>query len=221
MPVEVKFCGLTRAADADVAASLGARYVGVIFADSPRRVDPPTAAAVVSPARGRARAVGVFGPSTTDAIRSVTGRIALDVVQLHGDPTPDTVERVRPVFAGEVWAVVRVATNVLPPEAFGLFEVADAVVLDTRVAGRLGGTGTPFAWDAVARSLDGHRAHARVVLAGGLTPANVGDAMRAIAPDVVDVSSGVETAPGIKDHARMRAFADAVRGQGSTKGATR
>ena len=216
MSVEVKFCGLTRAADVDFAASLGATYVGVIFADSPRRVDPPMAARVVAPARGRARTVGVFGPSTVDAMSSVAGEVALDVIQLHGDPTPDAVERVRPVFAGEVWAVVRVATNVLPADAVPLFHVADAVVLDTKVAGQLGGTGTPFDWDAVAQALDGHRANARVVLAGGLTPANVVDAMRAIAPDVIDVSSGVETAPGIKDHARMRAFADAVRGRGST-----
>ena len=217
MSVEVKFCGLTRAADADFAASLGATYVGVIFADSPRRVDPSAAADVVAPARGRARTVGVFGPSAVDAIGSVAGDVALDVIQLHGDPTPDVIGRVRRVFAGEVWAVVRVSGNVFPPEALSLFQVADAVVLDTKVAGRLGGSGTPFDWDAVARSLDGQRATARVVLAGGLTPANVADAMRSIGPDVVDVSSGVETAPGIKDHARMRAFADAVRERGSTE----
>ena len=221
MAVDVKFCGLTRAVDADFAVSLGARYVGVIFAESPRRVDARTAADVVAPARGRARAVGVFGPSTAEAIRSVTERIELDVIQLHGDPTPDLVERAQQFFGGQIWAVVRVATNAPPPDAYDLFQAADAVVLDTKVAGRLGGTGTPFDWGAVARSLDGHRAHARIVLAGGLNPSNVADAMRAIAPDVVDVSSGVETAPGIKDHARMRAFADAVREQGSTQGATR
>ncbi|MDF2775719.1 MAG: N-(5-phosphoribosyl)anthranilate isomerase, partial [Geminicoccaceae bacterium] len=175
------------------------------------------AADVVAPARGRARTVGVFGPSAVDAIGSVAGDVALDVIQLHGDPTPDVIGRVRRVFAGEVWAVVRVSGNVFPPEALSLFQVADAVVLDTKVAGRLGGSGTPFDWDAVARSLDGQRATARVVLAGGLTPANVADAMRSIGPDVVDVSSGVETAPGIKDHARMRAFADAVRERGSTE----
>ena len=216
MAVEMKFCGLTRPGDADVAASLGAAYVGVVFADSPRRVDPAVAASVVAPARGRARAVGVFGPATVDRIATTAGDVGLDVVQLHGDPTPGQVERVRPFFGGEVWAVVRIAGDAIPAETIALLSVADAVVLDTRVTGRLGGSGTVFDWDAVARSLDRHRVRSRVVVAGGLTPGNVARAVRVLAPDIVDVSSGVESAPGIKDHARMRAFADAVRGRGPT-----
>lgn len=215
MAVELKFCGLTRASDADYAASLGAAYVGVIFAESPRRVDPATAAHVVAPARGRARAVGVFGEATVASVASIAGDVGLDVIQLHADPSPGFVERVRPFFAGEVWAALRIGDEGVPADAAALLSVADAVVLDTRVAGHLGGTGTAFDWDRVARSLDRQRVPARIVLAGGLTPANVARAVRVIAPDIVDVSSGVETAPGIKDHARMRAFSDAVRGQAS------
>jgi phosphoribosylanthranilate isomerase len=92
--------------------------------------------------------------------------------------------------------------------------VADAVVLDAKVSGKLGGTGTAFDWEGVAKTLDRQRVRARIVLAGGLNPENVAHAVHVVAPDIVDVSSGVESAPGIKDHARMRAFGDAVRNRG-------
>ena len=213
MAVEVKFCGLTQPVDADYAASLGAAYVGVVFAESPRRVSPEVASDVFAPARGRAKTVGVFGPASAETVATIAHDVSLDAIQLHGDPSPSAVDRVRTLFGGEVWAVVRVAGDSIPNDGLALFDVADAVVLDTRVAGQLGGTGTPFDWDRVARTLDRSRASARVVLAGGLTPANVADAVRVLAPNIVDVSSGVEIAPGIKDHARMRAFSEAIRGE--------
>ena len=216
MPVEVKFCGLTRDGDTEIAASLGAAYVGVIFADSPRRVEPDTAPSILAPARGRSKTVGVFGRTSLEAIATVAADASLDVVQLHGDPSPGIVERVRPFFGGEVWAVIRVDGSELPPESAALLSVADAVVLDTKVVGQLGGSGRTFDWSAVARLLDRKRIRARIVLAGGLNPENVAQAVRTIAPDIVDVSSGVESAPGIKDHARMRAFRDAVRRPGES-----
>jgi len=212
--VEIKFCGLTRAEDAEYAVSLGATYVGVIFADSPRRVAPAAASAVIAGVRGSARTVGVFGPATVEMIATLASDVGLDVVQLHGDPSPDVVERVRPSFDGEVWAAVRIAGGELPTEAAALLAIADAVVLDAKIPGQLGGTGQAFDWDAIARTLDRRQGRARVVLAGGLNPENVAHAVRVVAPDVVDVSSGVESAPGIKDHARMRAFSDAVRRRG-------
>ena len=211
MAVEIKFCGLTRAADAEYAASLGAAYVGVVFAESPRRVNPGAATTVLAGVRGRASAVGVFGAATVETIVTVASEVGLDVVQLHGDATPRVIEGVRPKFGGAVWAVVRIADGALPASTAELLTVADAVVLDAKVPGQLGGTGQSFDWGAIAQTLDRRRARARLVLAGGLSPENVADAVRIIAPDVVDVSSGVESAPGIKDHARMRAFRDAVR----------
>jgi phosphoribosylanthranilate isomerase len=214
--VEIKFCGMTRAADAQYAASLGAAYVGVIFAKSPRRVEPAAAAAVLAGVRERASTVGVFGHATVETIGTVASDLGLDVVQLHGDPTPDVVERMRPRFDGAVWAAIRIDGSTLPDHAAGLLAVADAVVLDARVGGQLGGTGHSFDWGAIARALEHRRDHARVVLAGGLSPENVARAVRTIVPDVVDVSSGVESAPGIKDHARMRDFRDAVRRRGDT-----
>ena len=208
---------MTRDADAEYAASLGAEYVGVIFAESPRNVDAPHAARVLSKVRGKAKAVGVFGPATIEAVATVASDISLDVVQLHGDPSPGLVERLRPFFGGEVWAVVRVAGATLPEKATALLNVADAVVLDAKVAGHLGGTGTSFDWEGIAKTLDRQRVRARIVLAGGLNPENVARAVSIVAPDIVDVSSGVESAPGIKDHARMRAFSDAVRRRGDSE----
>ena len=217
MAVELKFCGLTRAEDAAFAVALGAAYVGVIFADSPRRVEPAAATAVLIPARGKAKTVGVFGPASIETVATVAASVPLDVVQLHGDPTPGIVERIRPFFSGEVWAVIRIADAELPAEASALLSVADAVVLDAKVPGKLGGTGATFDWDAVAKTLDRQRVRSRIVLAGGLTHENVAQAVRIVAPDIVDVSSGVESAPGIKDHSRMRAFSDAVRHRGETQ----
>jgi len=214
--VEIKFCGLTRAADAEYAASLGAAYAGVIFAESPRRLDPAAAAAVLAGVRGRASTVGVFGHATVETIATVASELNLDVVQLHGDPSPDIVERMRPRFGGAVWAAMRIEGNSLPDQATELLAVADAVVLDAKIAGQLGGTGHAFDWDAIAGTLERRGERTRVVLAGGLSPENVARAVRIIAPDVVDVSSGVESAPGIKNHARMRAFRDAVRRRGDT-----
>lgn len=214
MGVEVKFCGLTRAEDAAYAASLGAAYVGVIFAESPRRVRPEAATTILEPARGCARAVGVFGPSDATIVADVAREAALDVVQLHGDPTREFLSEVRRGFGGEVWAVVRVTGAELPRETQALLRAADAVVLDTKVSGTLGGSGVSFDWNAVARALAPLRGSARIVLAGGLNDRNVARAARVIAPDVVDVSSGVESAPGIKDHERMRAFSVAARGGG-------
>jgi phosphoribosylanthranilate isomerase len=122
------------------------------------------------------------------------------------------VERVRAAFGGAVWAVIRVA-DALPAHAADLFGVADAVVLDARVPGRLGGTGTTFDWAAVRGPLERARARgsARLVVAGGLTPDNVGDAVRAVRPFGVDVAGGVERAPGRKDPELVRRFVAAAR----------
>ena len=214
MAVELKFCGMTRATDVAHAVSLGSAYVGVIFAESPRRVDPAAARVVLAQARGLAKSVGVFGPASVETVATIASEAALDVVQLHGDPSPALIEQMRSAFGGEVWAVIRIAGSDMPAETETLMDVADAVVLDAKVAGRLGGTGTAFDWEGVVRTLDRDRGRARIVLAGGLNPENVARAVRIVAPDIVDVSSGVESAPGIKDHAQMRAFGDAVRRPG-------
>ena len=212
--VEVKFCGLTRAADALAAAELGAGYTGVIFAGGPRCLTLDQALHVL-PAGVDPKKVGVFGGKPPEEIARAAEILALDVVQLHADPDASAVEALRRLFGGRIWAAVRCAGDKLPDGVDGLFAAADAVLLDARVAGAMGGTGTALPWSALARAVERARGSAgRLVLAGGLTPENVGTAIRQMAPDVVDVSSGVEQSPGVKDHARMRQFVAAAHAGG-------
>lgn len=204
----VKFCGITRAEDARVACELGAAYVGCIFADSPRRVRLSDAAEIWS-ATSDARKVGVFGDASVDEILETADAAGLDVIQLHAGSDAGKVEKLRANFRGEIWSVVRIGADHDTVEAI-TSAAGDAILLDTHSDSRLGGTGRAFDWE---RAADGVRAaigERRLVVAGGLTPENVAAAIRALRPDVVDVSSGVESSPGIKDPARMRAFSVAV-----------
>jgi phosphoribosylanthranilate isomerase len=190
---------------------LGARYVGVIFADGLRTLTRDRARVIVDGLPQGIARVGVFGTHTADEVADTASDLALDVVQLHGDPDAHAIAEVRQRWSGKVWAVQRVAGDTLPPRTADLFDVADAVVLDARVDGALGGTGVALPWDRLRSALDPLRSRrARFVLAGGLRAENVADAIAALRPDVVDVSSGVESAPRMKDHERMRAFRDAV-----------
>jgi phosphoribosylanthranilate isomerase len=207
--VEIKFCGLTRPEDAAQAGALGASYAGVIFAGGPRVLDAARAADVLDAAGESVRRVGVFGDQPPEEIARIARVVRLDVVQLHVAPAPAIIRRVREQTGVEIWGVVRVNRIELASRIAELDADADAVVLDSFVAGKLGGTGVTFDWSTLTAGARPRRA--RLVAAGGLTPENVIGAIRALAPHVVDVSSGVEREPGIKDHARMRAFADAVR----------
>jgi phosphoribosylanthranilate isomerase len=209
----VKFCGLTRAEDADKAVALGASFVGAVMAGGPRNVLPAVAREVLANAGPAAQRVGVFGADSPTSIHEAAQLAAVDIIQLHGDPRAADLSAIRARFAGPLWAVIRADGSLLPDWADELFREADAVLLDARVPNRLGGTGVTLQWGALARTLDELRRETRVVLAGGLRPENVAEAIRLLSPDVVDVSSGVESAPGIKDHARMQAFMNAAREQ--------
>lgn len=210
--VELKFCGLTRAADAAVAAECGAAYAGVIFAHGPRLLDVPRARGVFAALEGTTvRRVGVFAGQSVQEIAEIASQVPLHVVQLHDGATADALLMLREAFAGEIWAVLGVSGDLLPEGGEALAELVDAVVLDTVIGGRSGGTGVAFEWARVAPAVAAVRARTRLVLAGGLRPENVARAVTVLSPDVVDVSSGVESAPGIKDPDRMRAFAAAAR----------
>jgi phosphoribosylanthranilate isomerase len=211
----VKFCGLTRPEDAREAARLGAAFVGTIFAGGPRAVTAERAREIYDAATGGPAAVGVFGADEPGVIAKGAVSAGVEVIQLHGDPRAADVRAMRSRFGGRIWAVARADGSLLPEWTEELFHEADAVLLDARVKGRLGGTGVALEWSALADAVQALRGRTPVVLAGGLTPVNVAEAVRTLAPDVVDVSSGVESAPGIKDHAKMRAFIDAA--QGSTE----
>lgn len=212
MPIEIKFCGMTRAEDAREAARLGASFVGVIFAGGPRQVTIDRAATVFGGVPRAVRRVGVFSSEHGEIIGESARQLGLQVVQLHGDCDAHDVETLRRRFNGAVWAVLRIADGRIPLRAAELFDTADAVLLDAKVPGKLGGTGVTLPWRDLLDELNRIRSKgsAKLALAGGLRPENVTEAIRLLRPEIVDVSSGVETAPGIKDHARMRAFRDAV-----------
>lgn len=206
----IKFCGLTRPADAALAGELGAGYAGVIFAGGPRTLAPDVARDVLDAAGSGVRRVGVFGAQPGGEVARMARTVGLDVVQLHADPTAEAVCELRARYDGVVWAVLRTSGILASDRATELFAAADAVLLDAHVPGALGGTGRPLAWTALREAVELARGTGTLVLAGGLTPLNVGAAIAALAPGVVDVSSGVEQSPGVKDHSRMRAFAAAV-----------
>lgn len=210
MAPDIKFCGLTRAEDAEAAAALGARYAGVIFAGGPRNLTGERAAEVLATVGDDVRRVGVFARADVRSIAQMVRTASLDVVQLHGDPSVADIEAVRDETACLVWPVLRIGGSTLPHEAADLIGAGDAMVLDAKVEGSLGGTGVTLPWLDIADSLRHVRGDRDIVLAGGLNASNVREAIAALHPDVVDVSSGVERAPGVKDHARMREFSEAV-----------
>jgi phosphoribosylanthranilate isomerase len=208
---------MTRGEDVAFAAGLGASFVGAIFAGGPRHqtVDGAQrlfAAAVPPPER-----VAVVGGQTPVEIAGIVNTLRLHAVQLHANPTVERIDEVRSATAAKIWAVLQIAGDELPANVADIASAADAIVLDARVPGGLGGSGVTLPWTQLSRSLAKVRGQCRIVLAGGLKPENVAIAIAALGPDVVDVSSGVESAPGIKDHGRMRAFVEAVAGAGVQK----
>ena len=213
MSAEIKFCGLTRPEDAEFAAELHASYVGVIFASGPRMLTLNRAMEVLAGvSRMTARRVGVFADQSADDIARAADWLQLDVVQLHATATAERIDAIRRDFSGQIRPVCRVVGATLPPSAREAFSLGDGLLLDAFSHAALGGTGTTFSWAEIAEEVKALRVPTKpLVLAGGLRPENVARAIAALAPDVVDVSSGVESAPGIKDHARMRAFRDAVK----------
>jgi len=211
---EVKFCGMTREEDVRHAARLGAAFVGVIMTESPRRVAPERAAELFSSIDGTpVRRVGVFGNEPVAVIMNAARGAGVDVVQVHTDAMldADEVHRLREDLGVEVWRVIRIGPAGMTVDQRAAFQDVEGVLLDTLVKGALGGTGIPFDWDAVADSVRDRPTGQRLIVAGGLRPENVRQAIDRLSPGVVDVSSGVESAPGVKDHLRMAAFMAAVR----------
>lgn len=210
---QIKICGLTLPADAAQASRAGAAYVGVILAGGPRLLSVARAGEVLDGALPGVRRVAVFGTQDTEDIRSIANELTLDVIQLHGAPTTKQIDRLRDGGRRAVWPVLRVEGTVLPTEALELARAAGTLVLDAKVTGQLGGTGVPLDWAGLAGALARLRetvTELRLVLAGGLRPGNVTHAINVLLPDVVDVSSGVEQAPGIKDASLVEQFVSAV-----------
>ena len=210
-PPAVKVCGLTRHEDAAAAADAGARYLGVILAPGGKRTVAPGDGAVIF-ADLRVQRVGVFVNASADELRRAADVAKLDVLQLHGDESPEFAAALQDE-GFSVWKALRPRTG--DELAAGLVHYSgavDAILLDGWSADGRGGTGTAFPWREVAERLDEMPPETMLVAAGGLRPDNVAEAASILRPQVVDVSSGVERAPGVKDHAAIRAFVAAVRG---------
>lgn len=202
--VRVKICGVTAPAVAEAAAAAGADAVGLVFAESRRRVTVAQAGQIAAALPPFVAAVGVFVDAPVEEVLALAHGIPLDVVQLHGEEPPEEVAVLRAQGLRVVKAL-RVGDR-LDPEDLERYRGATAVLLDARAAGAAGGTGRPFAWGLVR----GLSERMPLVLSGGLTPENVTEALEIVRPYAVDVSSGVET-DGRKDPEKIRAFIEAVR----------
>jgi phosphoribosylanthranilate isomerase len=211
--VRIKFCGVTRVEDAREAARLGAWAVGVNhWEGTPRRCDPAVAAAIGAELRRKLEVVGVFVDAPLDEIARAVEDESLTMVQLHGHEGPVFCREVARRTGCPVIKAIRVRSgaDIQAAEAFR----TDYHLLDAHRPGQPGGTGESFEWDLLAR----RRPKVPLILSGGLRPDNVAAAVAAARPFAVDVASGVESAPGIKDHARMAAFAESA--QAATAPAT-
>ncbi len=210
--VRVKICGLTRAEDVAATAAAGAAYAGLVFFPrSPRNLSPAAARALALEVPAGMARVGLTVDADDALIDAILREVPLDLLQLHGEESP---ERVAALRARSGLAVIK-AVGVAGPEDLAAIErfgkVADMLLVDAKPppgAALPGGNGLAFDWRLIA----GRRWPCPWLLAGGLTPENVADAVRLTGARQVDVSSGVDAAPGVKDAARIAAFVAAARG---------
>lgn len=202
----IKFCGITNRGDAERALAAGAWAVGLIFwPRSPRRCEPAAAVEIAAAVKRRVEVAGVFVNATLDHVAETAEAVGLTMLQLHGDEGPVYCSEAARRTGCKVIKAVRVRSGA-DIQALSSFHT-DYHLLDSYTAGVPGGTGETFAWE-IARS---HHGRTPVILSGGLTPDNVAAAIEAVHPFAVDVASGTEASPGVKDPDKLKAFAAAVR----------
>lgn len=202
MRIRVKFCGITRPEDAAAAAAAGADAIGLVFHPaSARAVTPEQARRVVEALPPLVTVVGLFVDAPRERIEAALDAVHLDLLQFHGDECPADCRR----FGVPFIKAVRMRPGVDVAAYTRTYPQARAMLLDAYRPGVAGGTGATFDWSRIPESLD-----RPVILAGGLAPSNVAEAIRTVRPYAVDVSGGVEAAKGIKDPAKMAAFMSEV-----------
>ncbi len=200
--IRVKICGNVTLKDTMAAVEAGADAVGFVFyAKSPRVVSPKAVAAIVSHLPPLVTPVGVFVNEKPDVVRQIMSDCGLAYAQLHGEESPQYCAELR----HPVVKAIRVRSRE-DLSALSSYRVK-AILLDAHVEGVMGGTGTAFDWNVAVEA----KAWGPIILAGGLTPDNVVEAVSRVQPYGVDVSSGVESAPGVKDPAKVRAFVENVK----------
>jgi phosphoribosylanthranilate isomerase len=201
--VRSKICGITRVEDALAAAEAGADAIGLVFyAKSPRAVSVQQARAIIAALPPFVTSVGLFVDASRCELGEILDAVPLDLLQFHGDETPAECDS----YGRPYIKALRVKPGDDIAAQVALYESARGVLLDTYVPGIPGGTGEAFDWSLVPADL-----RKPVILAGGLTTANVAQAIAQVRPFAVDISGGVESAKGIKDAAKIQAFMAAVR----------
>jgi phosphoribosylanthranilate isomerase len=205
----IKICGMTNLDDALAAVEAGADALGFVFAESARTIAPETAAEITRHLPPNIGKIGVFVAETPKRIEAIADQVGLTAVQLHQTAAIPDVKHHRAIPVLHMSEIEACDYDV--PITF--VESVDTVLLDSGTAQKGGGTGRPFNWERAATFLQTIRLseHYRIIVAGGLTPENVGDAIQLFHPFGVDVVSGVEREKGKKDHDKVRAFVAAVR----------
>ena len=210
MPIQSKICGITTAETLDAAIKGGATHIGLnFFPKSPRFIDADIAAALVARTEGRAKIVGLFVDPEPDYIDAIRTAVKLDIIQLHGDERPGLVSSIAMTNGLETWKALPVKTAADLKEAHKYRGAAHRILYDAKPpkgAELTGGTGMRFDWTL----LDGFAHPLPWILAGGLDARNVAEAIRVTGTDFVDVSSGVESNPGVKDVDKITAFLKAA-----------
>lgn len=199
----IKICGITREQDLQAAVAAGADALGFVFyARSPRNIDLPQAKQLLAALPPFVSSVGLFVDPSAETVREVLAQAPLDLLQFHGDESPEFCRQ----FGRPYLKAIRVRAGVDLVECAARYADAQALLLDAYVEGVQGGTGESFDWALIPRVLS-----LTVILSGGLHPGNVAEAVRAVRPYAVDVSSGVEASKGIKDAAKIAAFIKEVK----------
>jgi len=210
MPVQVKICGLSTPETLDASLRGGASHVGfVFFPKSPRNVSHDQAQGLARRVQGRAKMVGLFVDPEPDTVAHYALQLRLDVIQLHGGERPQLLAQLKASTGCEVWKAVPVRTASDLARANDYAGAADAVLYDAKPAAGSelpGGNGLRFDWSL----LQGRRHPLPWLLSGGLDAANLAEAIRVTGATLVDVSSGVESAPGVKDVDKIAAFLKAA-----------
>ena len=212
MPVEVKICGLSTPETVDAAVEAGADLIGLVFfPKSPRDVTIPQAAPLASRARGEAKVVALVVDADDALLSDIASTVQPDLIQAHGGETPERVAEIARLTGKPVIKAIRVKDDADIASAAQFSEAASLILYDAKAPETLGsalpgGNGHAFDWGL----LEGEKRPA-FMLAGGLTPANVAEAIRVTGAPVVDVSSGVESAPGVKDIGLIRKFIEAAK----------
>ncbi len=208
-PLWVKICANTSLEDAQLAAAAGADAVGFVFAPSPRRVTAPQVAAIVPYLPAALEKIGVFVDATLDEIVSTVRTCGLTGVQLHSEASPELSAMLRELL-GPKLRILRVvhfgAGAAEQAIAANQDPNVDAILIDSRTATAVGGTGVAFDWTEARQTVFGAHGKFKLIAAGGLSAANVAEAIATLRPFGVDVASGVELAPGRKDPAKVLAF---------------